>query len=1154
MDVERVVLATFASDPGGPLEKHCQFCFSLSHTLGVVNGPWHVGLWDSCFGWTRPDNVVYFFHGLDKEPASVKIGKSMWGPEFMTLSETLCMNPYPIAAINRRWIVLAPKDSSKLMMWRVGDDGLAQSFMAVDCSSMGCLLSLRFFGPINQYDCDSEILEVFFYHREQGAWFLSVFHLDMNTTWKEREVDPELIAQCNLSAVGLCAYNLYPPLVDRAERKYYLPFATEIGNYTDKQAQKLLDLNTAFTIKWFENITGEVEVKAVDESHISITTSDHSSTSVFSLSSLIHMNTFAQQHKAVPCITHQHPTGTKSVAAGCGVIVTSSLSTAPALVASMLKNTYTPFTSQKIFGSPFNSATTTVTTTHTFVDALTGTTLFTMTLNNGIFPQSITQIHKYLFASSTAKYLLEITTLLWKTSSNTKKMRRIEDVGLQLLPGALTAASQFVALAWPSFLTPRKIMGRRRPPPAARRGACHVSALPPSVLVECIGKRWVTAVDRPVLANFGLGARTGYEVFFSLSHTLGLVQAPCRVELYVNVLGWIAPDRCVLLSGDTPDYQHHKVIVGQLSEGEDGADRPKVLAEWRDDDSRTARAACGTRWIAISPKRSEKLLVWKVQDGVASDDHTECRVAKELLQLRFWCTTSEYDSESDTLELIFLEEGNCIVVQHVDLNEVWKEGDITSPTIVAECDLSAELSAGLCAPLVDRAKGSYYLPVTTVHKQRKKVKRFLTTQKTLEYLSFKKAASTSYNQMLIGISTGNHLAWLKNVTEPLEVKAVDEAHLATTTSDHSSTSVFALSSLCEAAQLRRCVHPRPTPLCTYRHPPGTQAVTSGCGLLVTSTTVQSALPQPQWDAALNDDPECEVLHIRHHPSSSRRLGLPYNTAAPLSMHTFTDAVSGDNPHCGTVRCLPPDVIRAICLLLKPECIEFMENETFQVTDSGMTATRTRGRDIDAYLWILSSDSFCLPEYSGVDLSRVKEINKTLRWTCGWGATEELVTKTFDLNQKAQWKKTNATSRCYKTMFRNGGTMVGIIGFTTKVDVSTFTFSGYQHLCKPPGCVFSVMLTCHTGSVFWSEPDIFYFNTPPPENCPAGMLMQRKGTEFTVEVDLNSGTVEMFAGDVSLCQPITLPRVTADGQCVYWYHACALHSFDTTVKLIPVSNH
>ncbi|KAH3764920.1 sirtuin 1 [Pelomyxa schiedti] len=100
---------------------------------------------------------------------------------------------------------------------------------------------------------------------------------------------------------------------------------------------------------------------------------------------------------------------------------------------------------------------------------------------------------------------------------------------LRRLPGALTAADQFVALA--SSLLPR---------------ARHAAVLPPSVLVECIGKRWVTAVARPVLANFGLGARTGYEVFFSLSHTLGLAQVPCRVVPNSAVLGWIAPDRCLM--------------------------------------------------------------------------------------------------------------------------------------------------------------------------------------------------------------------------------------------------------------------------------------------------------------------------------------------------------------------------------------------------------------------------------------------------------------------------------------------------------------------------------------------------------------------------------------------------------------------------------
>ncbi|KAH3760164.1 hypothetical protein Pelo_8011 [Pelomyxa schiedti] len=172
------------------------------------------------------------------------------------------------------------------------------------------------------------------------------------------------MAQCNLSAAGLSHKNLRSPLIDRSERKYYLPF------YEEKQTQKLLEINTGMTITWLENSAEQLEVKAVDESHLATTKIDHSSTSVFSLSSLVHQSAFPPKKTSLlpthplPCITHQHPTGTKSVVAGCGLLVTTSISTGPASPAYMLKQNYTPFTTKTAFGSPFSSDSTTVTTTH----------------------------------------------------------------------------------------------------------------------------------------------------------------------------------------------------------------------------------------------------------------------------------------------------------------------------------------------------------------------------------------------------------------------------------------------------------------------------------------------------------------------------------------------------------------------------------------------------------------------------------------------------------------------------------------------------------------------------------------------------------------------------------------------------------------------
>ncbi|KAH3764769.1 hypothetical protein Pelo_3369 [Pelomyxa schiedti] len=247
--------------------------------------------------------------------------------------------------------------------------------------------------------------------------------------------------------------------------------------------------------------------------------------------------------------------------------------------------------------------------------------------------------------------------------------------------------------------------------------------------------------------------------------------------------------------------------------------------------------------------------------------------------------------------------------------------------------------------------------------------------------------------------------------------------------------------------------------------------------------------------------------------------------------------------CG-IRDLPWPVIKSICLLIKPAFFGFRNNEAFWLRDQGLTATRILERD-DMYWWILSSNSFCLPEDSGVDLSRLV-INFNERATCGWGVTGDLLTVDFNPKQNARWKK-NATTRCYKRMFTTGGLLVGILGYTSEIDVRTFKFGG-DFYSRPPGCEYSVILHCYNGAVSWRHTDYFVLFTPSPRNYPGAM--EEIGTEFTVEVDLGAGTLETFAGDGSLAQPVALPRVSAQGKHIHWYHACALFYRNSSVKLIP----
>ncbi|KAH3722933.1 hypothetical protein Pelo_18360 [Pelomyxa schiedti] len=222
-------------------------------------------------------------------------------------------------------------------------------------------------------------------------------------------------------------------------------------------------------------------------------------------------------------------------------------------------------------------------------------------------------------------------------------------------------------------------------------------------------------------------------------------------------------------------------------------------------------------------------------------------------------------------------------------------------------------------------------------------------------------------------------------------------------------------------------------------------------------------------------------------------------------------------------------------------LQFRENLAYRVSDDGLTATTLMRYHF--YRWILTSDSFCLPEGSGVDLSLLgsDELNISER-KCGWGVSGHLSVVEFNPKQKPQWKK-NATTRCYKRMDKKAGFIVGILGYTSEIDVTSFSFSGIFY-SRPPDCEYSVILHCYDGAVFLKHTEKFHLFTPCPRNYPG----EKETNEYTVEVDLVAGTLESFVGNGTLSQPMTLPRVTPQGKRIFWYHACALFFPDSTVSL------
>ncbi|KAH3764947.1 hypothetical protein Pelo_3190 [Pelomyxa schiedti] len=395
MAVERVVEATFSS--GMMMESpERRVLFSVSHTLGIVQRPHQVptlqlSSLQATLGWIAPGRTVVEEHRGRKHSFSVVEGrrKAVAGPISIP-GTTVC----PIAACNRRWIVISQKAQSLLVVWKVVDGLPLPDHVAVECSWVKNLLSLKFFSQSSEYYYESDTLEAFsleFTGRRQREDTIVGFHIDLNAVWNEHAItDPLAVGECKLEKAGLSTDRLCRPLVDRVERNYYLPFTTQKSG---KRAERLFDLTMGIPFTWLDDSTG-LQVQAVDGSHLSATTSDNSSTSVLSLSSLRHNDAPTPKRRKsnalpqpVSCI--KHAPGTQCVLAGCGFIVSSTTVTAQHNPVDLL---HAPLCLDKMFTTTYQGTRTTLTTRHTFTDALTGGTLFTMQLPLGLFPQFLLPI------------------------------------------------------------------------------------------------------------------------------------------------------------------------------------------------------------------------------------------------------------------------------------------------------------------------------------------------------------------------------------------------------------------------------------------------------------------------------------------------------------------------------------------------------------------------------------------------------------------------------------------------------------------------------------------------------------------------------------------------------------------------------------------
>ncbi|KAH3743202.1 hypothetical protein Pelo_15401 [Pelomyxa schiedti] len=233
--------------------------------------------------------------------------------------------------------------------------------------------------------------------------------------------------------------------------------------------------------------------------------------------------------------------------------------------------------------------------------------------------------------------------------------------------------------------------------------------------------------------------------------------------------------------------------------------------------------------------------------------------------------------------------------------------------------------------------------------------------------------------------------------------------------------------------------------------------------------------------------------------------------------------------------VPVFIVKEILLLIKPNQEKFWPNTGFKLSDAKKSATKL-GPSY-GYGWILSGQ-FDLPDGSGLDLSAP---SSSLGCATNWDIIPP--DKIRPRNPDNQTLGPEMVSRrCYKTMWRGtGGAPMGLLG-CNKVFPNTFSFCG-SFEDRPEGCLYWVVVNTYTGG--WGarrDPLVVV-----PAHCKRPT--QQLGAEFTVEVDLEAGTVEIFLDGISLGQPLTLPRVSPKGEKIYWYHACSIWGASETIKLV-----
>ncbi|KAH3732617.1 hypothetical protein Pelo_16543 [Pelomyxa schiedti] len=201
---------------------------------------------------------------------------------------------------------------------------------------------------------------------------------------------------------------------------------------------------------------------------------------------------------------------------------------------------------------------------------------------------------------------------------------------------------------------------------------CLIVTLPERVVWEEIVQKWVLKVSKVVIVNCVIPgeepAGSAPPVIFSLSHTGGLVGRPVTVRWVDRVIGWIGRDRALVRRRGADRGPTMSVVDSGARQIGEPVELPF--------EGKCQLVACNARWVVMSPPELD-LVVWAVVNGVPAERCLVLNLSKtkvNVLSLRL-APSGIYDEESDTLEVVFYEngeEGLVLCAYNVDLNTVWE--------------------------------------------------------------------------------------------------------------------------------------------------------------------------------------------------------------------------------------------------------------------------------------------------------------------------------------------------------------------------------------------------------------------------------------------------------------------------------------------------